>query len=136
VVDCPAVGQVGADLGAATILVVEDEVLIRMMLAEELRDAGYAVLEAANTDEALALLMASPAIALVFTDVRMPGTVDGLGLARWVREQRPHLKVVVASADQASLRGPAEWDLVMTKPYDIAGMLLSVRRLLGGILER
>jgi len=111
--------------------VVEDEVLIRLMIAEELRAAGYVVLEAADTDEAMAVLQADAGIGLVFTDVRMPGVLDGLGLARWVRARMPHLKVIVASADQASLRGPGSWDAGMTKPYDIPGVLRCVRRLLG-----
>jgi two-component system, response regulator PdtaR len=117
--------------GPPVILVVEDEVLIRMMLAEEFRGAGYAVLEAANADEALAVMAASPDIALLFTDVRMPGSMDGLALVQWVRANRPDVKVVVSSADSAHLLAPPTWDASMRKPFDIAALLRGVEELLG-----
>jgi CheY-like chemotaxis protein len=72
-----------------TILVVEDELLIRLMLVDALRDAGFEVVEASNADDALATLESQPAIDLVFTDVRMPGTMDGVGLMKLLRETRP-----------------------------------------------
>ena len=66
---------------ADTILLVEDQTLVRLALAHHLGECGYAVLEAENADEALVLLGRHPEIDVVFTDVQMPGSMDGLGLA-------------------------------------------------------
>ena len=82
---------------AATILVVEDEPLIRMDLAAVLEDMGFQVLEAANADEAMALLEFDPAIATVITDVDMPGTMDGLALTFVVRDRWPPCHLIVVS---------------------------------------
>ena len=74
---------------ASTILVVEDEVLIRLHVAEELREAGFPVLEAADAGEALAILGHVDGVELIATDLRMPGELDGLALARQVRVRIP-----------------------------------------------
>ncbi len=71
------------------VLVVEDEVLVRMMLADVLEDAGFRVVEAAHADEALLVLTALDGVTAVVTDVEMPaGSIDGFELARRVREER------------------------------------------------
>ena len=101
------------------ILVVEDEVLIRWMVAEILRDAGYAVIEAMNGDEALEIIQSGVRVDLVFSDVRMPGKIDGTTLLEIVRKQRPDLPVVITSGHcdpTAALSGGAV-DFVR-KPYD------------------
>src|SRR5580698_6723942 len=85
--------------GRPIILVVEDEVLIRMMLADELRGRGFDVVEAQNADEALTLLQSPVPVGLVLTDVQLPGAMDGIGLARLLRAARPELKVVIASGN-------------------------------------
>ena len=73
-----------------TVLVVEDEVLIRVVIADYLRECGYRVYEAVNASEALAMLQAPEvSVDIVFSDVEMPGDMDGLGLARWVRANKP-----------------------------------------------
>jgi CheY-like chemotaxis protein len=73
-----------------TILLVEDEVLVRMPIAQYLRDCGYKVVEAVNADEAIAVLMHPETVVdIVFSDIEMPGSVDGFGLAKWIREHRP-----------------------------------------------
>src|SRR5687767_15993857 len=80
-----------------TILVVEDNVLIRMVIATYLRDCGFRVIEAVNADEAIVVLEQSEIrIDVVFSDVEMPGTLDGFGLNRWVREHRAHVPVILA----------------------------------------
>jgi DNA-binding NtrC family response regulator len=86
---------------ADTILLVEDEVLIRVAICHHLEDSGYNVLQATDADEALSLLIRHPELDVVFTDVRMPGSIDGLGLAKWVIEHRPHIAVMVASGGAA-----------------------------------
>lgn len=88
------------DRTAATgpaILVVEDEAIIRMMLVDELEDAGYFVLEAENADDAVCQLLQWPDLRLVVTDVRMPGSIDGIGLARWMKEHRPDVPIIITS---------------------------------------
>lgn len=80
------------------VLVVEDEVVIREMTVELLEDAGLAVAQAGNADEALRILEDDATeISLLFTDVRMPGQLDGLDLARHVLDRWPHIKVIVTS---------------------------------------
>jgi CheY-like chemotaxis protein len=74
-----------------TILVVEDEFLIRAMLSDYLQECGFKVLEASSGDEAVAIIEnVDVVIDLVLTDIRMPGAMDGFGLAQWVRTNRPH----------------------------------------------
>jgi CheY-like chemotaxis protein len=84
-------------LKPALILVVEDEALIRLELADELRDLGYILLEADGADEALILLDAYPAIAILLTDIKMLGSMDGVRLAHRVRERWPPVQIIVAS---------------------------------------
>ena len=82
---------------APRVLLVEDELLVRMIIADTLRDSGYAVIEAFNGDEAISILAAGAPIDLVITDVRMPGSADGLDVLHFVRRTRPELPVVVTS---------------------------------------
>jgi two-component system, response regulator PdtaR len=81
-----------------SILVVEDEPILRMNAVDMLEDAGFEVLEAATADEALRLLeVHGPEVAALFTDVHMPGSMDGLALAKAVHERWPHILPVVTS---------------------------------------
>jgi DNA-binding NtrC family response regulator len=83
---------------AKTVLVVEDEAPIRMIMAEALIDAGFAIREAAHADEALAMLDASAdEIDLLFTDVNMPGSMDGIELAHHVHGAWPQMAMIIAS---------------------------------------
>jgi CheY-like chemotaxis protein len=93
---------------AHTILVVEDEVLIRVDVADYLPQCGYRVLEAANAAEAISVLQTDHDVDLVFSDVQMPGKFDGFGLAQWIRENRPDLKVVLTSGVTRSSELAAE----------------------------
>lgn len=83
-----------------TILVVEDEFLIRAMLSDYLQGCGFKVLEGSTADEALAIIekLAVP-IDVVLTDIRMPGSMDGFGLARWIRTYRPGMQVILTSGE-------------------------------------
>jgi CheY-like chemotaxis protein len=100
------------------VLVVEDEALVRMNAVGLLDDAGYEVLEARDADHALAILEARADIGLVFTDVEMPGTMDGIGLANIIRERWPLVLMVVVSGkavvDETRLPGGARF---FRKPY-------------------
>jgi CheY-like chemotaxis protein len=79
------------------VLIVEDEFLLRMNAAEMIGDAGFDVIEAGNADEAIAILEARPDIHVVFTDIQMPGSMDGMKLARFVRGRWPPIKIVATS---------------------------------------
>jgi CheY-like chemotaxis protein len=101
---------------SARILVVEDEPVVRFIMAEALRDLGATVVEAASADEAWQYLASGGAVDLVFTDHRMPGTISGGQLAALIRQRYPSLSVVVASAYFDKL----EWsEPVIIKPYDL-----------------
>jgi two-component system, response regulator PdtaR len=78
------------------ILLIEDEVLVRMVAADVLEDAGFTVLESTNAEEALRLLETRPDVQ-VFTDVNMPGALDGLGLAQTVHERSPGVSILIGS---------------------------------------
>lgn len=116
----------------ATILVVEDEVLVRLMLADELRDQGYVVVEAASGDEAVALFRGGVQVDLVVTDVRMPGCIDGLGVARFVREQYPNIKIIMVSGHMTAPEASEAADELLSKPYDLRVLVQSIERLLEG----
>jgi DNA-binding NtrC family response regulator len=117
-----------------TVLIVEDEVLVRLMLSDYLQECGFKVLEAATADEALIILeKGSVQIDTVLTDVRMPGKLDGFGLARWIREHRPGLPVVLTSGD--ARKADAAEELCETfpffrKPYHLKAVVAQIRRLL------
>lgn len=112
----------------AKVLVVEDELLIRMMTADELRDRGFDVHEAGSGDEALALIAGGLDVDIVFSDVRMPGRLNGVALAQEVRALRPGVQVVLTSAylDRAA---PGIGAFV-AKPYVTADVLRAFDRLL------
>ena len=83
--------------GRPVVLVVEDEALIRLSAIQSVEGAGYEALEAADADEAIKLLETRSDISLVFTDVHMPGTMDGLKLAHYIRDRWPPIRLMVAS---------------------------------------
>lgn len=111
------------------VLVVEDEAMIRLILAEEFGDAGFAVAEADSADAAMALLADGAPVLAVVTDVRMPGSMDGLGLAAWMREHRPAVPVFVTSGyatpPDAAAVNPAI-AAVVPKPYKPADLVAMV----------
>ena len=86
-----------------TVLLVEDEVLTRLMLADELRSQGLQVLEASNADEALTVLQSSLPVHLLFTDIRMPGEMDGVALAKFAHARFPGIKSIIGSSGQPEI---------------------------------
>ena len=117
-------------MGAQTILVVEDEFLIRFDLSDALRELGYQVLEAANGDEGQEILLSGQRVDLIVTDVRMPGQVDGMELTRRSKHQAPDRPVIVCSAHlSASDSYPA--DAFLAKPYLTATLVGVIERLIG-----
>lgn len=112
-----------------TILVVEDVVLVRLVAAEQLRQAGFDVIEARTADEAIRLLGAPVQIDLVFSDVRLQdGSLDGFGLARWISDQRPETKVLLTSG-QVPSPGPGG-EVLLVKPYQYPELIGRLRALL------
>jgi DNA-binding NtrC family response regulator len=86
-----------ARLKPATILVVEDEAIVRLELAAWFTELGLTVLTACDADEAIAILDRRPEIELLMTDIKMSGSMDGLRLAHHVRHRWPPVKIIVAS---------------------------------------
>jgi len=83
----------------AKVLLVEDEPMIRAIGMDALEDAGYEVIEARDADEAVRILELLGEVHVLFTDIRMPGSMDGLALARLVHERWPAMKILITSGD-------------------------------------
>jgi two-component system, response regulator PdtaR len=112
------------------VLVVEDEFLVRMNAVSLLEEAGFGVLEASNADDAIALLESRQDIRIVFTDINMPGSMDGLRLAHAIRNRWPPVELVLASG-RMGVRNedmPAR-GLFLSKPYDPTELVEVVRSL-------
>ncbi|HTV38286.1 MAG TPA: response regulator [Xanthobacteraceae bacterium] len=112
-----------------TVLFVEDEVLVRMAVADELRKAGFTVIEAANPDQALDVLTYAFDVKLVLSDIQMPGSMDGLALARLVRAAYPAIKIVLISG-RSMVGVRAECDAFFAKPCNSAMMIRYIKSLL------
>jgi CheY-like chemotaxis protein len=114
--------------------VVEDEVLVRLVIAEYLRECGYKVYEAVNAGEALEMLQSSGvAIDVVFSDVQMPGEMDGFGLARWVRANKPGVQVILTSGVERSADIAAtlcEAGPLLEKPYPPQDVVDRIKQLI------
>ena len=113
-----------------TVLLVEDEVLTRLMLADELRNQGLQVLEASNADEALTVLQSSLPVHLLFTDIRMPGEMDGVALAKLAHARFPRIKSIIGSSGRPEQSIGDFADAFLAKPYDLRELIAQVRRLL------
>jgi len=125
------VNDTATDPQRPSVLVVEDDVLLRLITAEDLRAAGFNVIEASNADEAMTILDSAVSVDLVLTDIRMPGSMDGLALAAFVRQRWPELKVVVASGERPGQAALAVADAFLPKPYDSAAILARLKTLMG-----
>jgi two-component system, response regulator PdtaR len=118
--------------GSPIVLVVEDEGLVRQMSADELADAGYQVLEAANSREAISILETGVGVSVLFTDVNMPGELDGLELAHLVHDRWPRVRVLVTSGGART--GPQDVPddgRFISKPYSLRRMCSLVDELVG-----
>ncbi|PZQ86928.1 MAG: hypothetical protein DI534_15730 [Leifsonia xyli] len=100
------------------VLVVEDDPLVRMSAVDIVEDADFVAYEARNADQALRMLEAHPEISVLFTDIDMPGTMDGLALAHAVRQRWPHMTIIIASGHVRIEKGDMPDDGVFfPKPY-------------------
>ena len=116
------------------VLVVEDELLIRTDAVDMLRDAGFDVIEAVNADKAIMILEGGSTIDVVFTDIQMPGSMDGLKLAAAVRNRWPPIKIVATSG----VLKVGEDDLpagsrFLPKPYSPSQIVVTLRELTGQV---
>jgi CheY-like chemotaxis protein len=113
------------------LLLVEDEALLLFSIADELRDAGFDVVEASNADQAIAMLKKTPQIRLLFTDIDMPGSMDGLQLSAFVRDHWPPVKIIVTSGKE---RPPADKfpsdSTFLPKPYSPSRVAAAISELL------
>ena len=116
-----------------TVLVVEDEVLIRMAVSDYLRECGFHVVEAGCADEAMEILKSDTTVDIVFSDVNMPGKMDGFGLVQWIRRERPQVKVILTSGVTRKAKEAGslcEDGPVLAKPYHHGDLERQIRQLL------
>jgi CheY-like chemotaxis protein len=116
----------------AVVLVVEDEMLLRMRAVDMVEDAGYIPVEAVDADEAVAILESRSDIALMFTDIQMPGSMDGLKLAHTVHARWPPIKIMLVSGQLK----PATNDIPANsrfygKPLEAVEMIAEMRSMIG-----
>jgi DNA-binding response OmpR family regulator len=112
-----------------TVLVCEDESLIRHNISEHLRDSGFRVLEARDAAQAQSLFLSGETIDVLSTDVVMPGEMDGIGLAAWVRERYPTVRIIVVTAGHKNQHVAQRFDDFMLKPCMVEDIVERVRRL-------
>jgi DNA-binding NtrC family response regulator len=113
----------------ARILVVEDDALVRMPLTDALREAGYVVVETSTADAAWRFLATDQHIDLLISDIRTPGGIDGLDLARRLSAKLPHIPVILTTGFNPRAQESAAFQ-VLRKPYDMDDLLdLVARRL-------
>src|SRR2546425_5673370 len=123
-VQSPSINSMG--MTAVTILIVEDDKLVRELGVEFLSDAGFQVLEATNGEEALSLR--NPNIGVLFTDINMPGPLDGITLASVAAVQRPHLAIIIGSGNVLPRSGGLPRGITfIRKPYDPESVIRLIR---------
>ncbi len=111
-------------------LVVEDEGLARLLAVDVLDEAGFEVLDAADAEAALLQMAMRPDVRLMFTDIQMPGTLDGMELARRVHERWPHVLLLITSGACAPARSEiADHGRFLAKPYSATQLLHEILRL-------
>jgi two-component system, response regulator PdtaR len=114
------------------VLIVEDEPPLRMLAVEVVEEAGFIAIEARDADEAVILLESRPDITPLFTDINMPGSMDGLKLAHAVRHRWRPIKILVVSGKQRlqSSDLPSN-SCFLGKPYQVAALVEELRSLVG-----
>lgn len=114
------------------VLVVEDELMLRMRAVDIVEDAGFVPIEAVNADEAIQILESRDDIAILFTDIQMPGSMDGLRLAHLVHSRWPHIKIILVSGQIAvSEADKPEDSKFFPKPLEIQQMILELQEMVG-----
>jgi two-component sensor histidine kinase len=114
------------------VLVVEDEMVLRMRAVDIVEDAGFIAVEAVNADEALAILESRSDISLLFSDIQMPGTMDGLKLAHAVHDRWPSIKIILVSGQvKVSDEDKPADSLFFGKPLEVKQMISELQGMVG-----
>jgi CheY-like chemotaxis protein len=122
---------------APVVLVVEDLADLRSCVAAYFRVVGFDVLEAANAGQAQVTVDSAAHIDLIFSDINMPGAMDGIGLASWVSQNRPQLPVILTSAgSRPELERDAPYRRFVRKPYRLDALEHDIRELVEGAASR
>src|SRR5271168_2932873 len=116
-----------------SVLVVEDDPLVRAVAVSHLQECGFSIVETQTADEAKLIVGSDRSIAAVFSDVQMPGGMDGIALARWLAHTNPEVKVLLTSGRMVADK-PMEWGF-LAKPYRLEEMERELRNLLIGRAE-
>jgi CheY-like chemotaxis protein len=116
----------------SVVLVVDDEMLLRMRAVDMVEDAGFIPVEAVDADEAVAILESRSDVALLFTDIQMPGSMDGLKLAHAVHARWPPIKIILVSGQlqPANIDIPAD-SRFFGKPLEAKEMIAEMRDMIG-----
>jgi CheY-like chemotaxis protein len=116
----------------AVVLIVEDEMLLRMRTVDMVEDAGFTSVEAVDADEAVAILESRSDIALLLTDIQMPGTMDGLGLAHSVHRRWPPIRIILVSGQLklANIDIPPQ-SRFFGKPLDSEDLIAEIQSMIG-----
>ena len=119
-------------IGVTNVLVVEDEMLLRMRAVDIVEDAGFVPVEAVSADEAMTILESRSDIAVLFTDIQMPGSMDGLKLAHMVRERWPPIGIILVSGQLrlGIAEIPAD-SRFFGKPLEAAEMIAQMQKMIG-----
>ena len=102
---------------SGVVLIVEDDVLLRLITASNLREAGFEVVEVANAAEAV-IVLNSMAVDVMFADINMPGKMNGLALAKWVHSHGRNTRIILTSDAEQPLGEAREYGYFLAKPYD------------------
>ena len=125
-VQSPSINSTG--MTSITVLIVEDDELVREVGVGFLSDSGFQVLEATNGEEALSLLESNPNIGVLFTDINMPGPLDGITLASVAAVQWPHLAIIIGSGNVLPRSGGLPHGITfIRKPYDPESVIRLIR---------
>ena len=127
--------SVASHIEGPAVLIAEDEMLIRFALSDCLAERGLRVFEAASASEAIDVLEHEPEIELVFTDIRMPGPMNGIDLANWVHAHRPGLPIVLTSGDARKAELAAKItpeEPFIAKPYDVQSVVDKISDIANG----
>jgi CheY-like chemotaxis protein len=122
-----------SDERAPTLLIVGDELLIRAILADYLQECGFTVLQAEDAPDAIEMLQAGTPVDLVFSDVHLPGSMDGLALNRWLRAHMPGVSMILTSGDAKKSEAAKELcrnEPFFANPYDIHQVVRYIRGVL------
>jgi CheY-like chemotaxis protein len=114
------------------VLIVEDEPILRMQAADVVEEAGFVPVEAKDADEAIVILKSRSDIVLLFTDIHMPGSIDGLKLAHFVRDRWPPIKIIVVSGRVTlSKSDMPPGGRFFGKPFEASRMVSALRSMIG-----